>query len=741
VFFNRKAREWHGLGPLDSLQSEWPELYDLYEADGVTPVQVDRIPLVRAFCGEIIKDVGLVIAAKNQPLREVLCNGSRLMKEDGHVAGAVIVMNDITGQKKMMRELRERESQLREAHVIAGMGSYSLDVSTGLWKSSPELRQILGIDETHDHSVQGWLDMIHSGDRAMVVADFQDTVLGGHQVFDKVYRIVRPNDQAERVVHGFGRLEFDGTGNLTKMVGLIQDITDQHQTEEALRKFRTAVHQSANTIVMTDPEGRIEYVNPAFENSTGYTAAEVLGQNPRVLKSGSQDKEFYRELWFTISSGNTWRGEFQNRRKDGGPYWESATITPILDAKGEITHHIAIKENITDRKTLEANLLEALDHAEAASRAKSDFLAVMSHELRTPLNGVLGFAELLSDSPIDEEQRECVQIITNSGNHLLAVVNDILDFSNLEKGRMILETSPFAVADLLETSIAAVRKAAADKGLDFQCHADPATPGEILGDERRIRQILINLLGNAVKFTARGSVRLDVSPSNALDRPSLDFSVADTGIGLSPEMLGLIFKPFTQADSTLHRQFQGTGLGLSISQRLAQAMGGLVTVVSTPAEGSTFTLHLPLEVSECSAPVAVAERPLTCQLPQTRRVLVVDDDASNRQLAVKMLESLGYRAEFASDGAQAVAAFAPGKFFVILMDVRMPVLDGFAATGQIRELEASSSGHVPIIALTANVMPGHRERCLAAGMDGFLSKPFRRAELEEKLASPQKNGS
>ena len=601
IFLNRKACEWLGNPPSGIPCSEWPEYFQLFEPDGKTQLPLAQSPFVRAFGGEKIQELRLILAAKNQPPRELFCNGSGIPG----VAAAVVILNDITDRKK---------------------------------------------------------------------------------------------------------------------------------TEDELRQLRAAVDQSANTIVVTDPAGRIEYVNPAFEQTTGYTAAEVAGKTPGVLKSGMQDGSFYRDLWATISSGKTWRGQFQNRRKDGALYWEFATLSPIVNARGEIVHYLAIKENITDRKVLEANLLEALERAEAASRAKSDFLAVMSHELRTPLNGVLGFAELLADSPLDDEQKDCVQTITSSGNHLLQVVNDILDFSHLEKGRMILDSAPLAIADLVETSTVAARKAAADKGLDFQCFVASTTPSHVLGDERRIRQILINLLGNAVKFTAQGLVRLDISAFPASDSPSLEFSVRDTGPGLSPEMLSLLFQPFTQADSTLRRPFEGTGLGLAISQRLAQAMGGSVTVVSTPGTGSTFTLHLPLEIPVSPSRIPPVQHQLKSATSPDQPILVVEDDSCNRSLVGKMLASLGYRAEFAADGAEAVAAFAPGKFFVILMDVRMPVLDGFAATGQIRELEASSSGHVPVIALTANVMPGHRQLCFAAGMDGFLSKPFRRADLAETLS-------
>jgi len=516
---------------------------------------------------------------------------------------------------------------------------------------------------------------------------------------------------------------------------------DIRKAEAELNTLRTAVEQSANTIVITDSQGTIEYVNPCFEKTTGYTFAEAVGQNPRVLKSGEQDGSFYRNLWDTITSGQIWKGQFHNRRKDGSLYWEEATISPVFDNSGRIVHFIAVKEDITERKALEANLLDALDRAEAGNRAKSEFLAVMSHELRTPLNGVLGFAELLSESQLDNDQMEKARTIKNCGEHLLQVVNDILDFSSIERKRLKLENALLSIADLVESSCLPVRNAAADKGLEFRSETKPGVPAQIHGDERRIRQILINLLGNAVKFTSSGSVVLRIAPASCGIRPALDFSVEDTGLGIPSETIPLLFKPFTQADSTLRRPFEGTGLGLAISQRLAEAMGGKITIVSTPGRGSRFTLRLPIE-DRSGQPERVEKPPQSVPAssgaggapPPGNLVLVVEDDATSRLLAGKMLESLGCGVEFARDGQAAVDAFASGKFSAIFMDMQMPVMDGITATKMIREAESATDSRVPIIALTANVMPGDRERCNTAGMDDFLSKPFTKDVIAACLA-------
>ncbi|MEI6279940.1 MAG: ATP-binding protein [Verrucomicrobiae bacterium] len=361
----------------------------------------------------------------------------------------------------------------------------------------------------------------------------------------------------------------------------------------------------------------------------------------------------------------------------------------------------------------------------------TSFLSVMSHELRTPLNGVLGFSELLNGSPLNDEQKGFVRTISSSGEHLLAIVNDVLDFASIEKGTLALQAAPFAIAELVKEAEAAVHKSAADKGLEFRCETAPGVPEHITGDVRRIRQILINLLGNAVKFTSKGSAVLRVAPASAEGRPALDFSVEDTGIGISSETLDRLFKPFTQEDSTRSRAFGGTGLGLVISKRLAEAMGGSITVASAPGKGSTFTFRLP--TGGTGAP-PVAAKSIAAEKIAAGLVLVVDDDPNSSKLAGKMIESLGCRVAFATDGLEAVAAFAPGKFSAILMDVWMPVMDGLEATRKIRGAEATAGGRVPIIALTANVLHGVCASCLAAGMDDFLSKPFKREELAAKLS-------
>ena len=551
--------------------------------------------------------------------------------------------------------------------------------------------------------------------------------------------------------------------------------------EEALQKsearVRAITEAAQDAIIMMDPRGKISYWNPAAETIFGYTREEAVGQALHALLVSEPYLSAYSEAFPGFQ--RTGRGNAVGRtiemaacRKDGLVIEVALSLSAVaLDGEW---HSVGIVRDITLRKENDNKLEEALVRAEAAARTKSDFLAMMSHELRTPLNGVLGFAELLANSPLDDEQKVYARTICNSGNHLLAVVNDILDFSSIEKGTLAIQSAPFVTAELVESAAGIIRKSAAAKGLEFHSEIASGVPERITGDERRIRQILINLLGNAVKFTSAGSVVFRIAKTSAGGRAALDFSVKDTGPGMSTEMVSGLFQPFVQGDARRSRVFGGTGIGLAISKRLADAMGGSLAVASTD-KGSTFTFRLALDSPArgtgaqpvCSPDIAAPQslqsqtvEAASCRLglsgkrqdaastnsPEQPRgpgdrpdlgaapdpVLVVDDDKTSSVLAGKMLAALGCRAEFAVNGEEAVKKIRKGKFSAVLMDVAMPVMDGIEATTKIRASEPADR-RVPIIAVTADVISGNCRRYLAAGMDDYLSKPFRRAELAEKL--------
>ncbi|MDD1507754.1 ATP-binding protein [Pseudomonas sp. CNPSo 3701] len=378
-------------------------------------------------------------------------------------------------------------------------------------------------------------------------------------------------------------------------------------------------------------------------------------------------------------------------------------------------------------------LIKAREESDLANRAKSDFLAMMSHELRTPMNGVLGMLQLLDTTEMNDEQREYAALAMESTEHLLKVINDILDFSRIERGALELELISFNLPTLLKSALQAFQHSAQQRGLQLRLELDDALPApQVQGDPTRLRQILVNLIGNALKFTERGEVRVEAH-WQALDNQVLWFTcqVHDTGIGISAERLDTMFDAFQQADNSISRRYGGTGLGLPIARTLAECMGGTLTARSELGRGSCFTLEIPLPFSAQQPQLPVHPTVSTPSSPVERSVLLVEDNAVNQTVIEAMLRSLGYQVELVVDGAQAVNAVERKTFAAVLMDCRLPIMDGYEATRRIRDLGAK--GRLPIIALTANALQGDREACLQAGMNDYLAKPFKRMELQEVL--------
>jgi len=402
----------------------------------------------------------------------------------------------------------------------------------------------------------------------------------------------------------------------------------------------------------------------------------------------------------------------------------------------------AQRDLLEEARLRESQLADARDRAEAAARAKARFLATMSHEIRTPLNGVLGLSSVLLDRHFDPEQRRLVQLIQDSGEQLLGIVNDVLDYSKLDADRLVLERGEFEPARLTRDTVDGFRARAAAKNLAIGCEVAPGVAERFAGDALRVRQILDNLVGNAIKFTAHG--RIDVS-LRMLDDPraSLEWRVADTGIGIPPERLGELFQDFMQVDSTTARRFGGTGLGLAICRRLVRLMGGEIAVESEPGRGSAFTVRLPTRAvgaAAVAAPVpAVRAVPALPRRGSGLYVLAAEDNEINRYVIEKLLHGMGHDVVFAADGAEAVDLAGRLRFDVVLMDIQMPTVDGITAAGRIRAMEGAGA-QVPIIALTAHAMAGDRESYLKAGMDDYVAKPIDPDELAQALARATRRG-
>lgn len=538
---------------------------------------------------------------------------------------------------------------------------------------------------------------------------------------------------------------YNAQGEIYAIGGIVTDITERKRMEEELRKLSRAVEQSPVTVVITDTTGAIEYVNPKFTQITGYTLDEARGQNPRILKTDVTPPEVYQELWSTIRTGKEWQGEFYNKKKNGEGYWESASISPITNTEGIITHFIAVKENITERKRAEAELQQAKEAAEAANRAKSAFLANMSHELRTPLNAILGFTRLMSRrARLPAEYQEYLTIICRSGEHLLTLINDILDLSKIEAGRMSLHETAFDLYRLLKDMEDMFQLRAKEKHLALVVDYSPNVPRHVQSDEVRLRQILNNLLSNAIKFTNQGRVTLTVSRKDDSPRMNPDpgdypsavilrFSVEDTGPGIAPDELHRLFESFVQ--TTTGRQAQeGTGLGLAISRKFVQLMGGTITVQSQVGRGSVFAFEIPvksvvIEAVQSREPTRVVTG-LAPDQP-VYRILAVDDQPDTRRLLVELLAPLGFDVREASNGQEAIDVWETWHPHLIWMDMRMPIMDGYEAT---RRIKFTPTGQATIVlALTASAFEEDREIVIAAGCEDFIRKPFREADIFEAM--------
>jgi PAS domain S-box-containing protein len=522
------------------------------------------------------------------------------------------------------------------------------------------------------------------------------------------------------------RIDFKISDGTVIHLGIDETLLETQTTE--LRKLSRAVEQSHNTIVITDLDGNIEFVNPAFSRSTGYSREEALGQNPRILKSGTLEEAVYQELWQALSNGRVWQGELYNKRKDGSCYWEFATISPVKDDNGKTTHYVAVKEDITKRKQAEQQLIEAQQRAEAANRAKSDFLANMSHEIRTPMNAIIGMSHLVLRTDLSPKQRQYINVIDTSANSLLRIINDILDFSKIEAGMLNIETIPFSLNAVLENLNDLTGLAARKKGLNLQVSSQIELPHCLEGDPLRLGQILLNLTDNAIKFTPTGDIIVSVeqldTPHNPDKQIALKFSVKDSGIGMTREQVNQLFQSFSQADSSTTRKYGGTGLGLSISRQLVKMMGGKISVESEYGRGSTFTFILEFNSTdmECTANSSLQTDNTAQASLRGARVLVVDDNPMNQQIIRELLEPRQLSVTLAKDGQEAVETVNAQIFDVVFMDIQMPVMDGYRAARIIRDNPRFYK--LPIIAMTANALAEDRQKCVDAGMSDYITKPI-----------------
>ena len=513
---------------------------------------------------------------------------------------------------------------------------------------------------------------------------------------------------------------------------LFRDIRERKRTQKQIRRQSAALESVGNAVVLTAPDGTIEWVNPAFVALTGYSRDEAIGKSPRILNSGQHDTAFFDNMWKTIRNGEIWHGEVINKRKDGSLYTEEMTITPVHGEKGDIVNFAAIKQDITLRKEAEKALAEARQAAEDANQAKGDFLANMSHEIRTPMNAIIGMSHLCLGTELDHRQRDYIEKVHRSANALLGIINDILDFSKIEAGKMTMESIPFRLDDVLEnlSNQAAIR--AQEKGLELIFNVHSEVPRHLKGDPLRLGQVLLNLMGNAVKFTSEGEIEIEILLEEVNDTSAgLKFVVRDTGIGMTSEQCAKLFQSFSQADTSTTRKYGGTGLGLAISKQLVNLMGGDIHVESEEGVGSSFIFTANFELTEGSDHYDIAPESLGAL-----KVLVVDDMASARQMLEATLLSFAYRVDCVSSGLEALEALdrAPedDPYSLVLLDWKMPGMDGVETSRKIKEHKGLAD--LPtVIMVTAYDRQEVMSEVKGLGVEDCLVKPMTASTLLDSI--------
>jgi PAS domain S-box-containing protein len=635
------------------------------------------------------------------------------------------------------RDLSQKASQKALlALEAANMGYWERDAETDIITFSPVLEEMLELDhETYDGSVDGWLKHVHPDDRQMIVDRIEEARCTGKNYTFK-YRPLT-SDGSERWITTTGTYRKDESGQFAGAHGVSWDST---ASELAARKlslseqlFRVLSDAAPIGIFRTDMNGALIYANPSLGRYHQVPEQALLGFG-WVRHIHPDDKD---ALMASIEEVTKARkpGEYEHRllRDDGTVRWMHARTSPLWDQDGVFVGKVGTVDDITHQRQMLDDLQRAKNSAEVANRAKDMFLANVSHELRTPLNGVLGMSDLLLESGLKPDQFEMAEIVRDSARGLLSVVNDMLDLSRIEAGRFAIDRQPFNLHLIIQQSVAMFKAEARKKHINLVIKFGSNLAEWYIGDSGRVKQILTNYISNALKFTTSGEITVETCGELKDDVADITISVRDTGMGIEAENQKKLFQAFFQADSSSTRRNGGAGLGLAISKRLAELMNGSVGVISSPGQGSTFWVKLPLECHSNSAPAVRNVSAIRSSSGGTH-ILLVEDNPINQRVTLGFLRRLGWEVHIAENGLAAVELCKTKRFAVVLMDCQMPEMDGYAATRQIRDWEKSVElPPVPIVALTAHAMHGDKDRCLEAGMNDHLSKPFGLDELRATL--------
>ncbi|MGL5889626.1 MAG: PAS domain S-box protein [Bacteroidia bacterium] len=656
-------------------------------------------------------------------------NVTPLLDDDGHVQRWIAIQEDITSRKRKDEDLRMSQEQLNVAQHQAKIGSWVWFDSDNRIQCSEVLAEMFELKNSDIISPVHFYNFIHPNEQ-QTVKRVIDNSRFRKSPFEIDIRIVV--NGTERNVYLTG--QYDAAKK--RMIGTMQDVTERKLLEEAMRQaeiqYRQLFEHSQHMIGTHDMDGTLTSVNPSGAHAAGYEPEELIGRNLGDFLTPETKDNFPYYLAELRNQGAS-SGLFNLMRRDGSRSIWIYNNVRLSDAHGN-DFVLCSNVDITDRYHMEAELRVAKQTAEEALITKDRFVANISHELRTPMNAIIGFSEVLASTPLNAEQKKYISALKTAGETLTAIIGDILDLARIEAGKIEFSEIPFSVSNTIKDTYRILHQRAEAAGLDFIWNCSDKVPAYVLGDDLRLRQILINLAGNAIKFTTAGNVQINCAVDEESDESLvLKFVVSDTGIGIPADKLERIFEPFTQASSESTRKYGGTGLGLTIVKDLVELQGGSVSVKSTEGDGSKFTILLPVKRVSVAAVQEVNHALIQLANPGSYHILLVEDNPLNQQLALKLVNDFGFRASLASNGEEALAALrTPGaKYDLVLMDLNMPVLDGYETTKRIRE---EFNFPLPVVALTAHSSQTERERCLEIGMNDYLSKPFRAKELYFRIA-------
>lgn len=515
------------------------------------------------------------------------------------------------------------------------------------------------------------------------------------------------------------------------------DLTAIKKAESEIRRLLFILSKTDNSVIIADKHGLIQWVNDGFERLCGYKLNEVKGTSGSVLRKGKSNGLNTSNPYFNriLKTKQSVSYETKNYTKDGTEYWAYTTFTPILDAEGEIDCIVAVDSDITMKKRVEKQMLLAMQFSAESAKAKQNFLANMSHEIRTPMNGIMGIIQLLRDTPLDAKQKEYLKSMEFAGENLLSIVNDVLDLSKIDSGKMKLEKMVFDPKALIRELINSMAHRANEKFLNLIVNIDKNMPPALISDPLRLNQILINLLSNSIKFTDEGEISITINFETTNEGSLLKMTVKDTGIGIPKEKQQIIFDEFEQAHNGNKRLFSGTGLGLSIVKKLVGIMNGKMMLNSTLGIGTEFNIIIPVEVAigESENKETVDPDNSDKQIIYKKKLLLVEDNKLNQMVAERFLAKMGAKVTIAENGLEAIRILKSDDFDAILMDIQMPEMNGYETTKFIREKLEKRKRNIPILAMTAHALAGEEQNCIDAGMNDYISKPIIRENLEKML--------